>query len=47
MYIHIYIYIYIYIYINFDRQNQRKWLRADEEKKQKIPRKNNHRRQLP
>ena len=31
---------------NFDRQNQRKWLRADKEKKQKVPRKNNYRRRL-
>ena len=29
-----------------DRQNQRKWLRADKEKKQKVPRKNDHRRRL-
>ena len=27
-------------------QNQREWLRADEEKKQKVPRKNNYRRRL-
>ena len=31
---------------NYDRQNQRKSLRADEEKKQKVPRKNNYRRRL-
>ena len=31
---------------NFDGQNQRKWLRADKEKKQKVPRKNNYRRRL-
>ncbi len=30
----------------FDRQNQRKWLRADKEKKKKVPRKNNNRRRL-
>ena len=41
MYTHIYKYICIYIYVqNFDRQNQRKWLRADEEKKQTVPHKN-------
>ena len=27
---------------NFDRQNQRKWLRADKEKKQMVPHKNNY-----
>ena len=31
---------------NVDRQNQKKWLRADKEKKQKVPRKNNYRRRL-
>ena len=31
---------------NIDWQNQREWLRADEEKKQKIPRNNNYRRRL-
>ena len=29
-----------------DTLNQRKWLRADEEKKPKVPRKNNYRRRL-
>ena len=35
-----------YVLNNIDWQNQRERLRADKEKKQKVPRKNNYRRRL-
>ena len=41
-----YLFIICPDYVNIDRQNQRKWLRADKEKKQKVPRKNYYRRRL-
>ena len=37
---------YIFIICLDYVQNQREWLRTDEEKKQKIPRNNNYRRRL-
>ena len=35
-----------YVLMTSIDKNQRKWLRADQEKKQKVPRKNNHGRRL-
>ena len=37
-------YLFIICLDYIDWQNQREWLRADEEKKQKVPRKSNYRR---